>query len=88
MTRFLSISTALGEAAALHGRQPTAEQFTRIEDALRERIVIDLESGVAGVLYDDGFVGDPATFVASELTRPWVETRSATWAASQPASDF
>jgi hypothetical protein len=88
MNRFVFVATALAEIAALHGRQPTAEQYVKLEDAFRKRIVIDLETGMAGIYYDDGFVGDPATFVESELTRPWIETRSAQWAASDFAAEL
>ncbi|SFU78085.1 hypothetical protein SAMN02799631_02238 [Methylobacterium sp. 174MFSha1.1] len=88
MTRFVSIATAIAEAAAFHGRQPTAEQYARIENALREQIVIDFEAGLAGVCYGEGFVVDPAAFVANELTRPWIETRSTPWAASRSAPGF
>ncbi len=76
MTRFLSIATALAEAAAFHGRQPIAEQYARLENTLREQIVIDFETGTAGICYGEGYVVDPAAFIATELTRPWIETRS------------
>ena len=76
MTRFLSIATALGEAAALQGRQPTVEQFEDIEKFLREQIVIDFDSGIVGIRYSDGSVVEPAVFVENELQQPWIEARS------------
>ncbi|WP_018260556.1 hypothetical protein [Methylobacterium sp. WSM2598] len=76
MTRFLPIATALGEAAALHGRHPTAAQFAEIEAALRARIVIDFETGAAGICYDDGYVIDPAAYVAHQMSYPDIEIRS------------
>ena len=88
MTRYVSIATALAETAAFQGRRPTAEQYVKLEDAFRKKIVIDLETGMAGIYYDDGFVGDPATFVESEVTRPWIDTRSAQCAASDFAADL
>ena len=77
MTRFLSIQTALGEAAALQGRQPTVEQFDEMEKFLLEQIVIDFDSGLVGIRYTDGTIVEPAVFVENELKRPWIEVRSA-----------
>ncbi|WP_288586578.1 hypothetical protein [uncultured Methylobacterium sp.] len=88
MTRFVSIATALAEAAAFHGRQPTAEQYAKIEDAFRQQIVIDSETGIASICYGEGFVVDPAAFIANEVTRPWIETRSTPWSASPFAIGF
>ncbi|MHB2210680.1 hypothetical protein [Methylobacterium sp. CM6257] len=88
MTRFLPIANALGEAAALHGRQPTADQFAKIEAALRERIVIDFDTGAAGICYDDGFVVDPAAFVAHQLAYLDVEIRPTSGANSRFAAGF
>lgn len=75
MTRFLSIKTALGEAAALQGRQPTHDQFAEIENVLRKQIVIDLQSGKAGICYADGDVVELADFVADALKYPGIEAR-------------
>ncbi len=88
MSRFLSIATALGEAAAIHGRQPTARQFALIEDALREQIVIDFDTGLAGICYSNGFVVDPATFVANELMHPGIESRSTSRTTSSATPGF
>ncbi len=88
MTRFLPIPNALAETAALHGRRPTAEQYARIEGALRERIVIDLGTGAAAICYDDGFVVDLADFVANQLAYPDIEIRSTLGATSRFAPDF
>jgi hypothetical protein len=88
MTRFLPIPIALAEAAVLHGRKPTADQFAEIEAALRERIVIDFDTGTAGICYDDGFVVDPAAFVANQLAYPDVEIRSTPGAASRLTPGF
>ncbi len=75
MTRFLPIAAALAEAAVLHNRRPTAGQFAEIEAALRARIVIDFETGAIGICYDDGFVDEPAAFIAKQLAYPGVEIR-------------
>jgi hypothetical protein len=50
--------------------------FAAIEAALRERIVTDFETGAARICYDDGFVVDPAAFVAHQLAYPDIEIRS------------
>jgi hypothetical protein len=79
MTRYLPIPLALAETAALWGRQPTAEQYAELADALREQIVIDFDTGMAGICYGEDFVIDPASFVGLELMRPDVEIRSTSW---------
>lgn len=77
MKRFLPISNALAEAAALQGRRPTAEQYAMIEDILREHMVFDFDAGAVAISYDDCFVVNLAEFVANRLTYPDIEVRSA-----------